>query len=86
MSSTWTSCGSRFVTGPDTGEKEMGFRYTPGDLIRHSDFYEWYRSFSLNTQENIRQMVDGFIKENPSYRLSLLTGPGYFMMHWLMGD
>ena len=31
-------------------------------------------------------MVDGFIKENPSYRLSLLTGPGYFMMHWLMGD
>lgn len=64
----------------------MGFRYTPEDLIRHSDFYEWYRSFPADSQRNIRQMVDGFIRENPSCRLSPLTGPGYFMMHWLMGD
>lgn len=64
----------------------MGFRYIPKDMIRHSDFYEWYRTFPSDTQENIRQLVEGFIKENPSYRLSPLTGPGYFMMHWLMGD
>lgn len=64
----------------------MGFRYIPEDLIRHSDFYEWYRSFDQETKEDIRQMVDYLIKENPSYRLSPLTGPGYFMMHWLMGD
>ena len=31
-------------------------------------------------------MVGELIKGNPSYRLSLLTGPGYFMMHWLMSD
>lgn len=64
----------------------MGFRYIPEDMIRHSDFYEWYRSFPADTRRNIRQMVAGFIKENPSYRLSPLIGPGYFMMHWLMGD
>lgn len=64
----------------------MGFRYIPEDMIRHSDFYEWYRSFESATKEKIRQMVDSFIKENPTYRLSPLTGPGYFMMHWLMGD
>ena len=64
----------------------MGFRYIPKDMIRHSDFYEWYQTFPADTQSAIRQMVDGFIKENPSYRLSPLTGPGYFMMHWLMGD
>ena len=64
----------------------MGFRYIPEDMIRRSDFYGWYRSFDLETKEKIRQMVGGFIKENPSCRLSPLTGPGYFMMHWLMGD
>lgn len=64
----------------------MGFRYIPKDMIRHSDFYEWYQTFPADTQSAIRQMVDWFIKENPSYRLSPLTGPGYFMMHWLMGD
>ena len=64
----------------------MGFRYIPEDMIRRSDFYGWYRSFDLETKEKIRQMVGGFINENPSCRLSPLTGPGYFMMHWLMGD
>lgn len=64
----------------------MGFRYVPEDMIRHSDFYDWYRSFPTDTQGSIRRMVDGFIKANPSYRLSPFTGPGYFMMHWLMGD
>ena len=64
----------------------MGFRYIPEDMIRHSDFYEWYRSFDRETKEKIRRMVDSLIRENPSCRLSPLTGPGYFMMHWLMGD
>ena len=64
----------------------MGFRYIPEDMIRHSDFYDWYRSFPVGTQRSIEQPVDGLMKENPSYRLSPLTGPGYFMMHWLMGD
>ena len=64
----------------------MGFRYVPEDMIRHSDFYDWYRSFPEETKRMVRQKVDGFIKENPSYRLSPFTGAGYFMMHWLMGD
>lgn len=64
----------------------MRFRYTPKDLIRHSDFYDWYRSFPGVTKQRIQREVEGFIRENPRYRLSPLTGPGYFMMHWLMGD
>ena len=64
----------------------MGFRYTPEDLIRRSDFYDWYRSFPEETRQRIRQRVEGFVRENPSFRLSLLTGPGYLVMHWLMGD
>ena len=64
----------------------MGFRYIPEDMIRRSDFYDWYRSFPADTQRGIRQTVGGLIRENPSCRLSPLTGPGYFMMHWLMGD
>ena len=64
----------------------MGFRYIPEDMIRRSDFYDWYRSFPADTQRSIRQTVGGLIRENPSCRLSPLTGPGYFMMHWLMGD
>lgn len=64
----------------------MGFHYTPKDLIRHSDFYDWYRSFPEETRRRIQQEMEGFIRENPSCRLSPLTGPGYFMMHWLMGD
>ena len=54
----------------------MGFRYTPEDMIRHSDFYAWYRSFPTDTKQRIKRMVGEFIKENPSYRLSPLTGPG----------
>ena len=64
----------------------MGFRYTPEDLIRHSDFYDWYRGFPEETRRRIQRKVEGFVRENPSCRLSPLTGPGYFMMHWLMGD
>lgn len=64
----------------------MGYRYVPKDLIRHSDFYELYDAFPADVQRKVQRMVDKLISENPSYRLSLLTGPGYFIMHWLMGD
>ena len=61
----------------------MGYRYLPEDMIRHSDFYGWYRRLPADTRRSIRQKVDIFIKENPDYRLSLLLGPGYLMMPWL---
>lgn len=64
----------------------MGYRYKPADMIRCSDFRGWYERFPEDTKDRISRMVDGLIKENPSYRLSPLTGPGYFMMHWLMSD
>ena len=64
----------------------MGYRYIPEDMIRHSDFYGWYRRLPADTRRSIRQKVDIFIKENPDYRLPLLLGPGYLMMHWLMAD
>ena len=64
----------------------MGCRYIPEDLIRRSDFYDWYCSFSPDTKERIRQMVDRLLRENPTCRLPFRTGPGYLMMHWLMGD
>ena len=64
----------------------MGFRYVPGDMIRRSDFYEWYSTFPPETKDRIQRRISGFIGENPSCRLPLFTGPGYFMMHWLMAD
>ena len=64
----------------------MGYRYIPEDMIRHSDFYGWYRKLPADTRRSIRQKVDIFIMENPDYRLSPLLGPGYLMMHWLMAD
>ena len=64
----------------------MGYRYIPEDMIRHSDFYELYKSYSQETREKIDRLVDRLIRENPENRLPLITGPGYFMMHWLMAD
>ena len=64
----------------------MGFRYIQKDMIRNSDFYEWYRSLTADTKKYVEQMVGSFIRENPTYRLSLFTEPGYFMMYRLMDD
>ena len=64
----------------------MGYRYVPEDMIRHSDFCELYNSYSQETREKIDRLVARLIRENPGNRLPLVTGPGYFMMHWLMAD
>jgi len=64
----------------------MGYRYTPEDMILHSDFHNLYCGYPTETQENINRVVGDLIRENPNNRLSPLTGPGYFMMHWLMAD
>ncbi|MBR0173254.1 MAG: L-2-amino-thiazoline-4-carboxylic acid hydrolase [Lachnospiraceae bacterium] len=64
----------------------MGYRYVPKDLIRHSDFYELYRTFPEDTRRSIWRLVGRFAAENPSYRLPVYMGPGYLMMHWLMSD
>lgn len=64
----------------------MGYRYQPEDMIRHSDFYGWYRRLPADTRRHILRKVNQFIRENPDYRLSPLLGPGYLMMHWLMSD
>ena len=64
----------------------MGYRYVPEDMIRHSDFCGLYNSYSQETREKIDRLVARLIRENPGNRLPLVTGPGYFMMHWLMAD
>ena len=64
----------------------MGYRYVPKDMIRHSDFYGLYSALPIDVQKRIQDVIAALITENPTYRLSPLTGPGYFMMHWLMGD
>lgn len=64
----------------------MGFRYVPEDMIRHSDFRSLFEALPPEDQASVRDLMEGFIRENPSNRLSPLTGPGYFMMHWLMAD
>ena len=64
----------------------MGFRYTPADMIRRSDFVCVYQEASEKQKRRIRRIVQRLILENPSYRLPVYLGPGYLMMHWLMAD
>ncbi len=64
----------------------MGRRFISRDMLRHNDFLPILRSLPGERLEQINEMVNRLIEENPQQRVKLSAGPAYFLMHYLMSD